>query len=119
MLHKSVCSRPFALEWDNCKKYNLKNLTELKEYQLKVRDLEERQILEGIPSSTETKPIPKKKASHPSKYSSRKRGKSVDTQQSDVQKDTQTDDGSDVAKKVLRQTLAQSDVTVLSTTGYP
>ncbi len=111
--HKRACPCPFTPEWEYCKKYNFKSLTELKEHQVKVKGLEEEQIL----SSTETNPTSKSRTGQPSKRRTNNRGKSPDTQQSDVQVDTQAGDGSDIARKVLRQLYAQSNVTVLSTMG--
>ncbi len=59
---------------------------------MKVRGLEEGQILEIKPSSAESNP--KSRTGQPSKQSSCKIGKSADIQQSDVQVGTQANDGS-------------------------
>ncbi len=115
--YKSTCPHPFTPLWEYCKKYRLKYLTELKAYQSGLKSAESGELFDVTPISSRTRHVPNNRpqTSQASQRKSHKRGKSADTRQSDAKVKIPKDDASDLAKKVLRTSEAQSDVSVHST----
>ncbi len=58
--HKSACLRPFTPDWEYCKTYSLKNLTE---HQLRLKSAESGKVFDVTPISSRNRQIPSNKTS--------------------------------------------------------